>query len=142
MAAKLGRLAGACITALVAAGSAIAHHSFAMFDSSKEVKLEATVVEYRWKNPHTHIVVDVPKGTKEPAAAGTWDIECASIAIMTRQGWNKSSFKAGDKIVVIINPLRTGEQAGALVYAIDKSGRKLYPDTERSGGTAYEPPAK
>jgi hypothetical protein len=133
MAVKIGHLAGACV-ALLAAGSAIAHHSFAMFDATKEVTLEGTVTEFRWKNPHTHIVVDVPNGAKAPALPGSWDIECASVAIMTRQGWNKSSFKAGDKIVLVINPLRTGEKAGALVYAIDKSGKKLYPDTERSSG--------
>jgi len=141
MASKIGHLAGACI-ALAAAGSAIAHHSFGMFDQTKEVTLEATVVEYRWKNPHTHIVVSVPNGAKDPATVGTWDIESASIAIMTRQGWNKSSFKAGDKIVVVVNPLRSGEKAGSLVYAVDKSGKKLYPDTERLGGASSEPPAQ
>jgi hypothetical protein len=133
MAAKIRLVAGVCV-ALVAAGSATAHHSFGMFDSNKEVRLEATVVEYRWKNPHTHIIVSVPNGAKDPATVGTWDIESASIAIMTRQGWNKSSFKAGDKIVVAIHPLRSGEKGGSLVYAVDKSGRKLYPDTERNGG--------
>ncbi len=133
MTAKIGLIAGACI-ALFAGATATAHHSFAMFDADKEVKLEATVVEYRWKNPHTHIIIDVAKGAKDPATIGTWDIEGASIAIMTRQGWNKSTFKAGDKIVIFINPLRSGEKGGALVYAIDKSGKKLYHDTERRGG--------
>jgi hypothetical protein len=134
MAAKTGLIAGACL-ALLAAGPATAHHSFGMFDMNKEVTLEAAVVvEYRWKNPHTHIVISVPEGAKDPSTAGTWDIESASISIMTRQGWNKSSFKAGDKITVVIHPLRSGEKGGALVYAIDKSGRKLYHDTERKGG--------
>jgi hypothetical protein len=138
MAAKIGLIAGACL-ALLAGGAATAHHSFGMFDMNKEVTLEgATVVEYRWKNPHTHIVVTMPDGGKDPAAAGTWDIESASIAIMTRQGWNKSSFKAGDKITVVIHPLRSGEKGGALVYAIDKSGRKLYHDTERKEGDASD----
>jgi hypothetical protein len=137
MAAKTGLLASAC-TALLAAGTAIAHHSFGMFDPNKEVTLEATVVEYRWKNPHSHIIVTVPDGAKDPATAGTWDIEAASISIMTRQGWNKSSFKAGDKIVVVIHPLRSGEKGGSLIYAIDKSGRKLYHDTERKDGAYTE----
>ena len=137
MTAKIGLIAGAC-AALLAAGPATAHHSFGMFDPTKELTLEATVVEYRWKNPHSHIVIDVPKGAKDPATTGSWDIEAASIAIMTRQGWNKSSFKAGDKITVVIHPLRSGEKGGSLVYAIDKSGRKLYHDTERNGGANSE----
>jgi uncharacterized protein DUF6152 len=132
MAGKIGLIAGACL-ALLAGGSASAHHSFGMFDMNKEVTLQAVVVEYRWKNPHTHIVVTVPDGAKDPATSGTWDIESASISIMTRQGWNKSSFKPGDKITVVIHPLRSGEKGGALIYAIDKNGRKLYHDTERKG---------
>ena len=142
MAAKIGLIAGGCF-AVLAAGAATAHHSFGMFDMNKEVKLEsAVVVEYRWKNPHTHIVVSVPDAAKDPATAGTWDIESASISIMTRQGWNKSSFKAGDKITVVIHPLRSGEKGGALVYAIDKSGRKLYHDTERKGGDPSDAPTQ
>lgn len=136
-----GLIVGAC-SAWLAAGAAIAHHSFAMFDSDKDVKLEGTVVEYRWKNPHTHIIIDIPKGAKAPAAAGNWDIEGASIAIMTRQGWNKSTFKAGDKIVVFVHPLRSGEKGGSLIYAIDKTGKKLYHDTERRGGSSDDQPAK
>src|SRR5687768_2992113 len=73
MAAKIGLIAGACV-ALTAAGAATAHHSFGMFDQKKEVTLEATVVEYRWKNPHTHLVVSVPDGAQDPATVGTWDI--------------------------------------------------------------------
>jgi Family of unknown function (DUF6152) len=141
MAAKIGLTAGACVF-LVAAGSATAHHSFGMFDADHELTLEATVVEYRWKNPHTHIIVSVPNGAKDPATVGTWDIESASIAIMTRQGWNKSTFKPGDKIVAVIHPLRSGEKGGSLVYAVDKSGRKLYPDTERSGGYSGDAPTQ
>lgn len=141
MTAKIGLIAGACV-ALVAAGSATAHHSFAMFDSAKEVTLEATVVQYQWKNPHTRIIVSVPNEAKDPAVAEKWDIEGASVAIMTRQGWNKSSFKAGDKIVVVIHPLRNGEKGGSLIYAVDKSGRKLYHDTARPGESSSETPAQ
>ena len=140
MAEKIGLIAGACV-ALAAAGTATAHHSFGMFDQKKEVTLEATVVEYRWKNPHTHIVVAVADGANDASTVGTWDIESASIAIMTRQGWNKSSFKAGDRIVVVVNPLRSGEKGGSLVYAVGKDGRKLYPDTER-GAYSSDTPAQ
>ena len=34
----------------------LAHHSFAMFELTKDVTYEGTVVEYRWENPHTHII--------------------------------------------------------------------------------------
>ena len=39
--------------------TAFAHHSFAMFDSAKEVTLEGTVKEFQWLNPHSWIVMMV-----------------------------------------------------------------------------------
>ena len=59
--------------ALVAA-PARAHHSFAMFDSSKVWTWEGTVVEFQWRQPHSHVIVDVPKrstGTGGQIAAGS-----------------------------------------------------------------------
>ena len=119
--------------ALFAAGAAEAHHAFSMFDQNKTVTWEGTVKEYEWRNPHTHIIVEVPSTSKDPSLAGTWDIEGASVAILARQGWNKNSFHPGDKIVIVGHPLRSGDKGGSLFYAIDKSGRKLYHDTDRTG---------
>lgn len=130
MARKVGFLVGACI-ALIAVRSADAHHSFSMFDPEIEITLEGTVVEYRWKNPHTHIIIALADESGDSALAETWDVEGASISIMRRQGWNKGSFKPGESIIIVVNPLRNGENGGALVYAIDKNGERLYPDTER-----------
>ena len=47
--------------------TALAHHSFAMFDRDKEVTLVGTVREFQWTNPHAFIEMDVPdaKGTAE-----------------------------------------------------------------------------
>ena len=42
---------------LAVAPLALAHHSFAMFELTKDVAYEGTVMEYRWENPHTHIIV-------------------------------------------------------------------------------------
>jgi len=119
--------------ALFAAGSAEAHHSFSMFDQNKMVTWEGTVRDYQWRNPHTHVIVEVPATAKDPSLAGTWDIEGASVAILARQGWNKSSFHPGDKITIVGHPLRSGDKGGSLFYAIDKSGRKMYHDTDRTG---------
>jgi hypothetical protein len=44
---------------------AFGHHSFAMFELTKDVTYEGTVLEYRWENPHTHIIVKV-----DPCAPG------------------------------------------------------------------------
>ena len=84
MKAKLVALAG-----LLTALPVFAHHSFAMFELTKDVTYEGTVLEYRWENPHTHVIVKVDPGAADPATAGTWDIEGGATNIMGRQGWTR-----------------------------------------------------
>jgi hypothetical protein len=53
---KMLALAGFAAVALAAA-PAFAHHSFAMFDSAKNVTLEGTIKEFQWTNPHSWIQI-------------------------------------------------------------------------------------
>jgi hypothetical protein len=101
-----------------------------MFDYSKNVTIKGSVMEYRWGNPHTHILILVsPKDS--PEMAGTWDVEGAGSNIMARQGWNKLSFQPGDKIVVVGHPLRDGSKGVSLFYAILPDGQRMYQDVTR-----------
>lgn len=58
------------IVAMLAAGSAFAHHSHAMFDLDKQVTLVGTVKEFEWGNPHCWIQLLVPD-PNDPQA-GHW----------------------------------------------------------------------
>jgi Family of unknown function (DUF6152) len=127
--------------ALAVATTAIAHHSFAMFDTTKTVVLQGTVAEFAWANPHMHIRVLVPKG--DAGIEGEWDVEGASTNISAREGWTRSTFTSGDKITVTVHPLRDGTRGGSLMYALAPDGRKLYHDINRQGGggpAGAEPP--
>lgn len=123
----------ACIAgiALLVAGAAIAHHSFAMFDQQTVWTWEGTVVEFQWRQPHAHIIVDVPKKAGGPDLSGRWDFESSSPNIGMRQGWNKASFKPGDKIIVVGHPMRDGSKGGSLKYALGAEGKPLYHDLNR-----------
>ncbi len=103
----------ALTTALsAAAGAALAHHSFAMFDTKKEVSLSGTIKEFRWTNPHSWIVVTV----KDANGVETdWSLEGLNPAAMVRQGWKRSDIKVGDQAVVKANPLRDGSAGGSIV---------------------------
>jgi len=48
--------AALAVTTLVGA-PALAHHSQAMFDTSKEVLIEGTIARLDWKNPHMYLFV-------------------------------------------------------------------------------------
>ncbi|HKV04122.1 MAG TPA: DUF6152 family protein [Candidatus Acidoferrales bacterium] len=114
----------ACLAALVflAAGAAFAHHSFAMFDRSKEMTLVGVVQEFQWTNPHSWIELDVPN---ENGGVDKWSLELNSPNNLSRQGWRSSSVKPGDKISVIIWPLRSGEKGGLFISLTLPNGQVL-----------------
>jgi len=118
--------------ALAAAGPVFAHHSFSMFSMDTNVTYKGKVVEYQWVNPHSHIVIKVEPGAGvDPKTVGTWDIEGGSTNIMGRQGWNKTTFKAGDEITVVAHPLKDGSKGASLFYVILPDGKRLYHDIAR-----------
>jgi hypothetical protein len=100
----------------------VAHHSFAMFDSTKQTTLTGTVTDFQWTNPHSYIELDVPN---EAGAVKHWSIEMGSPSILQPGGWKHATLKAGDKITVILSPLKNGDPGGLLVQANLPDGRKL-----------------
>jgi Family of unknown function (DUF6152) len=111
---------------LFAARPSLAHHSRAMFDVTKNVTYRGVVEEYRWQNPHSHIIITVGPDAKDPSTVGTWDIEAASINIMVGQGWNQTTYKPGDQITVVAHPMTNGSKGALLFYAIKPDGTRLY----------------
>ena len=119
------------VAALAIVAPAGAHHSFAMFDQTQVWTWQGTVVEYHWRQPHVHIIVQVPKGTKDARTVGTWDFETTGPNIASRQGWSKLTFKAGDKITVVGHPMKDGSKGGSVKYAKTADGKVLYNDVAR-----------
>jgi hypothetical protein len=116
---------------MVAAIPGFAHHGFTMFDMEKNVTLTGTVEAYDWFNPHSHITVKVGPDSADKSIVGTWDVEGAAPSIMARQGWNKSTYKVGDPITIVVHPLKNGEKGASLFYAIRPDGSRLYQDIAR-----------
>jgi hypothetical protein len=111
---------------LAAAGPTLAHHSRAMFDITKNVTYRGVVKEYRWQNPHSHIVITVGSDATDPSTVGTWDVEASSISLMVSRGWNRMTYKPGDLITVVAHPSRNGSKVVLLFYAIKADGTRLY----------------
>ena len=109
--------------------STLAHHSRAMFDVSRNATYRGVVQEYRWQNPHCHIVI---VGTDaDTSRVGTWDIEASSISLMASMGCNRRSFKAGDRITVVAHPSFKGSKDVLLFYAVKADGTRLFRATHR-----------
>jgi hypothetical protein len=108
------RLAIAAATVLAGSSGAVtAHHSFAMFDQTQEKTLVGTIKEVQWTNPHIWVQVMVKNASSGQLVE--WSIEGASPNALSRQGWKRSSLKAGDAVEVVIHPLKNGDNGGSLI---------------------------
>jgi hypothetical protein len=124
----------AAVIALVGA-PALAHHSFAMFDQRKVMTLEGTVHEFQWTNPHAFIELDVANRGRTQR----WSIELNSPNNLTRQGWRRSSLKAGERITVRIAPLRNGHPGGLFLDLRKADGRVLDSGLPKDGTAVNAP---
>jgi Family of unknown function (DUF6152) len=118
------------IASLLTALNAGAHHSAAMFDEQTSVTLAGTVKLFQWTNPHCWIQILV-SGPGEPTE---WSIEAGSPAQLYNKGWKPGTLKAGDKIIVVIHPLRDGTNGGVFVSATDAAGNPLVATSASGAG--------
>jgi hypothetical protein len=116
------RVVSVAIGVALATVAAAAHHSPVMFDRTVTKTLVGTVVEFAWTNPHASIQLDVPK---EGGGTERWGVELGSPNSMVRNGWRASTLKPGDKVTVVVNPLKSGEPGGIFVSVLLADGRKL-----------------
>jgi hypothetical protein len=93
----------------VTGGPASAHHSYAMFDLTRTVVLDATVQQFRWSNPHAFIRVSVPGSGGEEV----WSIEMTSPNNLIEEGWTRRTLRTGDRVRLFVHPLRTGAKGGS-----------------------------
>jgi hypothetical protein len=103
--------APAALAAVLTAGPALAHHSFAMYDRERIFTLTGTVKDYEWASPHVviEVVKDDPKG-----GLVTWWIEGGAPTVLARGGWTSTLIKPGDKISLGVHPRKDGQPGGLL----------------------------
>jgi len=106
-----------------------AHHSTAMFDQTARVTLNGPLKTLQWTNPHAWIQI---MAADTAGALVEWSIECGSPNTLSRQGWKPSLFKAGEKVVVVANPMKDGTHAALLVTITFPDGLVLGPGALRS----------
>jgi hypothetical protein len=101
----------ASLGAAVIAGSSAsrAHHSTSMFDLTRTVKVQGTIEQFEWTNPHTWIWLNVQTA---PDKTDRWGIEGMSPNYLNRIGWTHRSLKPGDKVTAEIYPLKDGRNGG------------------------------
>ena len=113
----------ATLFALGAAGSAAAHHSFAVhFVADKIVTVKGTVEEFSFRNPHGLLMLTAKDAS---GAEQHWRIETNSPNILRRRGWSEESIKPGDQVTVEGYPARDGSPSMRVYRVTFPDGREL-----------------
>jgi len=135
---RLATLGLAGLGLLVLGGPAMAHHSFAMFDTTRTVALDGTVGDFVWTNPHSWIMILVPnaEGVDEQ-----WAIEMGGPAGLGRAGWSAATLSQGMHINLIIRPHTDGTRFGQFMSITLPDGTQLgNPDAPPGADAGGLPP--
>ena len=119
---KMSTLAVVAAGVVAIAGPAFAHHSFAMFDSAKNQTLVGSIKEFQWTNPHSWTQIMAPDASGKVVE---WSIEGGSPNGLARQGWKSTSLKAGEKVTLIMHPMKDGSNGGSLMCVTKADGTVL-----------------
>lgn len=101
---------------------AASHHSAAAFDQTKTKEVTGTVRQFQWTNPHCYIqlLVKNDKGVEEE-----WSLEMGAPMHLYANGWRPKTIAPGDRITVVIHPLRNGGLGGEVQSAMTVAGKRL-----------------
>ncbi|HET9269096.1 MAG TPA: DUF6152 family protein [Vicinamibacterales bacterium] len=107
---------------LAGTGTVIAHHGAATFDTGKKLTMEGTVTEWVWSNPHCFLKFDV---TEKDGTVRHWTVETSNPPDMVNRGWSRRSFKGGEKVTVVVEPVKSGNPVGRLLNVTFADGKVL-----------------
>lgn len=82
---------------------ASAHHSFASTYSDQTITIEGKVVEFLYRNPHSAVLLET---SGKNGQLVVWTAEWGTAGQLSRQGIEKDTIKAGDRLIIRGNPSR------------------------------------
>ena len=108
------------------ATTAAAHHSFAAYDTSKTITVQATIREFDWGAPHSSgsFMILQPDGQVKVVS-----LVAGAPNSFSSQGFHAHDFKPGIKVTLIYHPLRSGGTSGGSLAGI------VFPDGRKYGDT-------
>jgi hypothetical protein len=137
---KVPALAAAATLMTLSVLPAGAHHSTAAFDNARVVKIEGTITQFRWINPHASIKIDGISAGDDPD--GLWTVEMTAPNVLINEGWTRTALQVGDKVTMFVNPLRNkvvlndGSTGGLYVGVVLKDGKTLGQTDGKGAGSS------
>jgi hypothetical protein len=115
------------LSAVIAASTAFfstsdiadAHHSFAMYDQTKQVEMTGRLTRFIPAPNHAQILFELLEADGTPVLDDNgkpvaWGVETGPSTRIARQGVTPDNFPVGTIITVRLNPLRDGRTFGAM----------------------------
>jgi hypothetical protein len=100
------------------AGAALGHHSVsATYIFGKSVRIEGTLKEFVWRNPHSFMRVEAPD---DKGAKYIWIVEGAAPQQLAEGGLTASMLRPGDQVIVTGRPGRIAEDHKLLLHTIER----------------------
>jgi hypothetical protein len=126
------KLTAMTLCSLMAAGYAVAHHSFAPFDIRNPIEITGVAEEFVYRRPH-------PKLTLLDNENVQWEIEVPT-RFWERAGLPKDAIKPGDELMVRGFPARTGAPKMAMAgFEKDGTYHSIHEQVgQRSGNEAAD----
>ena len=102
----------------IASAPAIAHHSFAMYDTSIEKTATGKLIRFVIGANHSQYIMEVlnPDGSFQVDDKGkhvAWTVETTSAAQLVQRNITVETFKYGTIFTITFSPLRDGRNGGA-----------------------------
>lgn len=116
--------AAAALAAGAVAAPALAHHSVAMFDMTREVEISGTVKEFQYTNPHSWLIVTV---TNDDGTTTDWGFEAEGPGTLMRHHIGKNTFPVGAEVTVRGRPMKDGRPAASWINTTMPDGTVISP---------------
>lgn len=85
-----------------------AHHAIAsIYDSAQPIRLEGTVIDFQFVNPHPFVVIE----TSASGAPQQWRLDMDNRYELVQAGMSATTLKKGDRVIVTGGPARDTSRA-------------------------------
>jgi hypothetical protein len=108
-----------------------AHHAAsATYVHGKTVRIEGTLKEFIWRNPHSFMKVEAPDDKGETQL---WVVEGAAPTQLAEGGVTRTTLKPGDHVIITGQPGRVADDHRMLLEKIERpsDGFKWQGNSER-----------
>jgi hypothetical protein len=113
-----------CSLAVALAAPALAHHSAAAYNTRENMTITGTVTEYRFRNPHIFMMVQVKNADGSTSSV---EVEAGAASVLGPLGFTRDAVAVGDVVTIAGNPARNAPDKSMLGRELTKKDGKYYP---------------